>query len=419
MIPKEKMVAKSAQFFKAIRIASVILLVVGGLLYLTSNFIGIPVILIGILGLLYAKRSGDFKVVFDQDVRSFLKAAIIPAIGIATALVIGGILMLLARYNPFQAYASLFYGGFVRNWHITVLNATPLIFTGLAIAFAFQAGLFNIGAEGQYYIGAMVTAGLGIYLDIPGIFAVPLIFIVGGLLSASYAIIPAALKVRTGAHEVITTMMLAHVARLLSPLMVRNFGGHLSSPHPLVTYEIVPQLFLPLFQDFIPSAYYRLHIGILIAIGVGVLVHFIIHNTTIGFEIRAVGKNKATAKAQGISVGKVYFVALLGSGCLAGLSGVIQTLGLNHKLYENLDAGYGWDGISVALLAGNRPLVVIFTALLWGALDAGGQYMQRNVGIPSSIVEILKGLILFLLVARYLYISVYQKIKNRRKKANG
>lgn len=397
------------------RIIAWILVVMGGLLYLTSMFIGLLLLLIGVAGLFYVKRNGKWRAVVSDDLRPLLKSSLIPVIGIFSALVIGGILMAIARYNPFQAYAALFYGGFIRNWHITILNATPLIFTGLAIAFAFQAGLFNIGAEGQYYVGAMVTAGLGIYLNIPGIFALPFIFIIGGALSASYAIIPAALKVKTGAHEVITTMMLAHVARLLSPIMVRNFGGDLASSHPLVTDEIVPQLFLPLFQDFIPGAYYRLHTGIIIAIVTALVVHFIIHRTTVGFEIRAVGKNKEAARVQGISVGKVYFIALLGSGLLAGLSGVVQTVGLTHKLYENLDAGYGWDGISVSLLAGNRPLLVICTALLWGALDAGGQYMQRNVGIPSSIVEILKGLILFLLVARYLYVTIYQKIKKKRK----
>lgn len=388
--------------------------VIGGVLYLASQFSGLLILIVGGGVLFYVKRMGEKRGAWAKDVRALLKGALIPVIGIVTAFVIGGILMAVAKYNPFQAYAALFYGGFVRNWHITVLNATPLIFTGLAIAFAFQAGLFNIGAEGQYYVGAMITAGLGIYLDIPGIFALPLIFIIGGLLSASYAIVPAVLKIKTGAHEVITTMMLAHVARLLSPIMIRNFGGDLASDHPLVTDEIVPQLFLPLFQDIIPGAYYRLHIGIILAILTALLVHFIIHKTSIGFEIRAVGKNREAAKVRGISVGKVYLIALLGSGFLAGLSGVVQTVGLTHKLYENLDAGYGWDGISIALLAGNRPLVVVFAALLWGGLDAGGQYMQRNVGIPSSIVEILKGLILFLLVARYLYTVVYKKIARKK-----
>ena len=404
----------SRTFVIALRSIAIAAMIIGGVLYLASHFYGGVIFMVGIGIFLYVRRGGDIKKVYTEDIRAFLKASLIPVIGIIAALIIGGILMAIANYNPFRAYASLFYGGFVSNWSISVLNAIPLIFTGLAVAFAFQAGLFNIGAEGQYYTGAMVTAGLGIYLDIPGFLALPLIFIVGGLLSASYVIIPATLKVRTGAHEVITTMMLAHVARLLSPLMIRNFGGHTTSAHPLVTYEIVPQLFLPLFSAFIPDSYYRLHTGIIIAILFAILVHIIINKTTIGFEIRAVGQNKNAAKVQGISVGRVYFIALLGSGFLAGLSGVIQVLGLDHRLYENLNAGFGWDGISVALLAKSKPIPVVFTALLWGALSAGGQYMQRNSGIPSAIVEILKGTILFLLVARYLYVNIYQKMRRKK-----
>jgi len=395
----------------ALTSVAILAIIVGAILYLASYFFGVLILLGAILLLLYARREGDLKKLIQHDIISFLKAALIPATGIVSAFVIGAILMVIAKYDPFRAYAALFYGGFVRNWSISILNAVPLIFTGLAVAFAFQAGLFNIGAEGQYYIGAMVTAGLGIYLDIPAFLALPIIFIVGGLLSSSYAAVPAYLTVKTGAHEVITTMMLAHVARLLSPLMVRSFGGHTTSPHPLVTYEIVPQLFLPPFEQFIPGAYYRLHTGILIAIVIAILVHVIVNKTAIGFEIRAVGKNRDAARAQGISVGKVYVIALLGSGFLAGLSGVVQVVGLDHRLYENLTAGFGWDGISVALLAKSRPLAVVFTALLWGALSAGGQYMQRNEGIPSAIVEILKGAILFLLVAHHLYANIYKKMK--------
>ena len=255
----------------------------------------------------------------------------------------------------------------------------------------------------------MAAAALGIYFNLPGIIAIPLIFIIGGLLSSLYVLIPAILKIRTGAHEIITTMMFAQIASLLSPLMVRNFGGHTTSAHPLVTDEILPQLFLPLFSTVLPQAYYRLHTGILIAIGAALLVHYILWKTPIGFEIRAVGQNRHAAKVQGVSIAKVYIVALLGSGFLAGTAGITQVLGFDHKLFENISVGYGWNGISVALLAANKPIVVIFTALLWAALDSGGQYMQRTVEIPSSVVEIIKGVVLFLLVVRSLYVNFYKK----------
>ncbi len=397
-----------------IRVLLIVATMIGVVLYLASNFWAMALIILMPLLLLFHREHGDIAALWQRSILPFLRTITIPAIGFTTAFIVGAIIMIITGDNPLLAYGALFYGGFVKNWSISLLNAVPLIFTGLAICFAFRAGLFNIGAEGQYYVGAMVTAALGIYLDIPGFLAIPLLFIIGGLLAASYNIIPTLLKVKTGAHEVITTMMLAHVARLLSPLMIRNFGGHISSPHPLVTYEISERLWLPLFSSFLPNAYYRLHTGILIAIGVALCTHYVINHTKIGFEIRAVGYNRRAARAQGISVGKIYAVALLGSGLLAGLSGVVEVLGLNHKLFENINAGYGWNGISVALLAGNNPIAIIFTAILWGALDAGGQYMQRNVQTPNSIVEIIKGIVLFLLVAKYLYTFVFQKIRRKQ-----
>ena len=336
----------------------------------------------------------------------------IPAIGIILAFIIGAMIMLIAGYNPIRSYGALFYGGFIRNWSLSILNATPLIFTGLAISIAFRAGLFNIGAEGQYYVGSMAAAILGIYLDIPALLAIPIIFIVSGAFASAYVLIPAYLKIKTGAHEVITTMMFAHIARLLSPIMIKTFGGDpTTSLHPYVTDPILEHLELPVFRSLFPSVNARLHIGILIAVGVAILTYYLINHTKLGFEIRAVGYNKDASKAQGISISGIIIKSLMISGLLAGWAGVNQVLGLNHKMFEDLNAGYGWNGISVALLASNHPIGVIFTAILWGALDAGGLYMQRNVGAPSSIVEIIKGTVLFLLVARYVYTHYGSKLK--------
>ena len=404
-----------APLMRALKITGITIVACGIILYIASYFIGIAVILVGVLCAVASLNEGNMRLTLSRQVVPALKSCIPPTIGILLAFIVGALFMLVARYNPLVGYGALLYGGFIKNWPITILNAVPLIFTGLAVAVAFQAGLFNIGAEGQYYIGAMAAAALGIYLDIPGALAIPFIFIIGGLLASSYVLIPAILKTRTGAHEVITTMMFAHIARLLSPLMVRNFGGHITSPHPLVTYEILPQLFLPLFADFLPDAYSRLHIGILIAIICAIGIHYILWRTPIGFEIRAVGHNRHAARAQGISVARIYIITLLSSGFLAGTAGVVQVLGLDHKLFENLSAGYGWNGISVALLAGNRPIPLIFTALLWAALDSGGQYMQRTVSIPSSVVELIKGVVLFLIVARLLYVYVYKKMGTKTK----
>lgn len=380
---------------------------VGVVLWMASYFSGLLLITVALALFVwktYAQRGAE---ALRALIRRSLKLMVVPVVGVAVAVLIGGVLMLITGYDPLYAYEALFFGAFVRNWHVSVLNAAPLIFTGLSVAFAFKAGLFNIGAEGQYYIGAMAATWLGLSLPFPAFLTIPLVFVVAGLLAAAWNVVPAFLKVKTGAHEVITTMMLAHTARYLSPIFIRAFGGDpATSRHPYVTTTILDQAKLPRFQAFLPAANYRVHIGILVAIVTAIAVHFLLTKTRIGFEIRAVGHNKDAARAQGISIGRNVFRALLIAGFLAGLAGINQVLGLDHKLFENLQANYGWNGISVALLAGGHPIGVIFTGLLWGALDAGGQFMSRTTQTPSAIVEIVKGIMLFLMVAKYIYVYV-------------
>ena len=391
----------------------------GSVMYFASVFSGLLLVLAAVVlyFIFYGYSAG--KDTSKQAAFSLFNSLLIPVIGVAAALLIGGIAMAASGYNPVVAYKALFYGGLVKNWSVSVLNASPLIFTGLSVAFAFKAGLFNIGAEGQYYVGAVVATALGIYLHLPPLFSIIIIFVVAGLLAASYNYIPAILKVKTGAHEVITTMMFAQIARYLSSIAIRAMGGSNAGSHPYVTDPILKSNWLPRLKSFFPTANYRDHVGIIIAIGVALLVQYILVRTKFGFEIRAVGQNKDAARGQGINVGRTILYALLVSGFLAGMSGVNQVLGLDHKMYENLNAGYGWDGISVALLASNNPIGVIFTSLLWGVLASGGQYMSRTVQTPRSIVEIIKGIILFLIVAKYIYTHIGHKLKNWKNRKRG
>lgn len=407
---------------KNLKIALIVLIlatgIIGTVLYMASYFSGLLLIAAALVLYYFYRRVGEGREVAGLWAKSFVKKLYIPVIGIVAAILIGALIMLATGYDPIRAYKALFYGGFVKNWHISVLNAVPLIFTGLSIAFAFQAGLFNIGAEGQFYIGSMAATWLGIRLGMPPLISILLMFVIAGAAAAAYNIIPAFLKVKTGAHEVITTMMLAHTAKFLSPIFIRANGGDpATSSHAYVTDAIRESNFLPMFKSFLPNANYRLHIGILIAIAVALLVYYILYYTRIGYEVRAVGQNKNAARAQGISIGKNIMIALLVAGFLSGLAGVNQVAGLDHKMFENLNAGYGWNGISVALLAANNPIGVIFTSILWGALDAGGQYMTRTTQIPASIVEIVKGIILFLIVAKYIYTYFGSKLLKRRNKS--
>jgi simple sugar transport system permease protein len=375
----------------------------GTVLYLASLFWGVGLILIGLVFyLLKIGVTAGWPAVAEKTL-SGLKKMSGPLIGIIAALLIGAVILLFTGHNPLVSYGALFYGGLFKNWHVSVLNAVPLIFTGLSIALAFQAGLFNIGAEGQYYVGSMAATWLAIRIGLPFGLAIPFIFLAGGAAAALWNLIPTLLKNRTGASEVVTTMMFAYIAGTYSTIFVRNNGGDpATSEHAYVTDAILESNWLMVFQKFLPSANYRLHIGILVAIAMALAVHWFLYKTMFGYEIRAVGKNKTASRAQGINVNRIVLLAMLLAGFLAGCAGITQVLGLEHKMYQNLAAGYGWNGISVALLAGNEPIAIIFTALLWGVLDAGGQFMARTTQTNNSIVEIIKGITLFLILAKYL-----------------
>ncbi|MDC7223161.1 MAG: ABC transporter permease [Spirochaetales bacterium] len=391
--------------------------IVGVVFWAASQFWGVLLVLLAMgLQIFQNFRSMDRNEALKK-LKQMGMSAFYPAVGILAALLIGGIIMALSGYDPVRAYGAMFYGGLIKNWHISLLNATPLIFTGLSIAVAFRAGLFNIGAEGQYYVGSMVATWLAIRFSLPLGLYILVIFVLAGTAAAAYNIIPTWLKIRTGAHEVVTTMMFAHMARIFSTIFVRNNGGDpATSTHAYVTDAIQEANELLPLKSLISGANYRVHIGVLLALAVAVFIWYLLYKTRIGYEIRAVGENQTAAKTQGINAGRTIMIAMLIAGFLCGMSGTTQVLGLEHKMYENLNAGYGWNGISVALLAGNDPIGVIFAALLWGLLDAGGQYMARTTQTPSAIVEIIKGIILFLILAKYLYFWFGQKLIKGRKK---
>lgn len=395
-----------------LRMLAILLAIPGVLLYLASYFWGIWFLAGALLAAFadFARRKGF--AAFWMALKTGISNAVIPLAGILVALMIGAGIMAVTGYAPLASYAALLYGGLVRNWHISVLNATPLIFTGLAIAFAFQGGVFNIGAEGQYYIGVMVATWMGLSLNLPGSISIPFIILLAGVAGAALNIIPVLLKVKTGAHEVVTTMMFAYVVRTLSPIFIRAHGGEpATSSHPYATDLVRQNTWLPLFKDFLPEANYRLHIGVLIAIATAFLVRFILKQTDLGFKIRAVGHNQTAARTKGISIPWITAASLCISGALAATAGAIQVLGLEHRMFQDLNAGYGWNGISIALLAHNNPIAIIFTALLWGVLDAGGQYMARTTQTPNAIIEIVKGIILFLMLAQTLYVHAGELFK--------
>ncbi len=335
-----------------------------------------------------------------ESVRRVTEPEVQRAVGWAVGAVVlavltGATLMSMAGYNAGLAYIALVYGAATQVDRV-LFYATPLVLTGLSVALAFKCGLFNIGAEGQLYVGSIAATVLGYMFALP-IIVHPLAcllfaMLVGGL----WALVPGVLKAYRGAHEVVTTMMLSYVAILLTQWMVSRNGPFFEpgqvQPSPQ-TPLILPSAYLPkLGSPF-------LHAGLLIAVGAVIVVDYVINGTVLGYEMRAVGLNREAAEYAGINAKKNMAIALTLSGVLAGLAGGTEILGYHHRFRDGWSGGLGWDGITVAVLGNNNPWGVLFGALFFGALKAGGTSMQRVAGVPIEMVSVIEGLIVLFVAA--------------------
>lgn len=343
----------------------------------------------------------------DFSLRRIGGALLIPFLAVITALAVGAIVMLIFGDNPVAAYKGLFQGAFgsARAWSTTVRKMTPLILTGLSVSVAFKAGLFNIGASGQFIMGTVAAVAVGINFDgLPMAIHLPLALAAGILGGAFWGFIPGILKVTTGAHEVIVTIMLNYVASLFASWTVYAGGTQGQSPGPLwdrtagaisETPDVLPSAWIP----WIFGEPYRVHWGVVMAILAAILFWWIIYKTTLGFELRTVGLNAKAAKYAGVRVGWMVVLAMILAGGLAGFAGGIETLGLNHKFAPEFTGAVGFDGITVALLAQTNPLGVILSAFLMGALDAGASKMQFDSGVAADIIQVIQALVLAFVAA--------------------
>lgn len=288
----------------------------------------------------------------------------------------------------------------------TVVTATPLILVGLSVALGFRAGLFNIGAEGQMNAGAIVAAAVGIsFTSLPGPLHLVLMIIAGMLGGAFWGAIPGFLKAKTGAHEVITTIMLNFVAVSLV-LYVLSIAPYKQQAEPIS--RPVKVAFPLLF-----GANLRVHVGILVALGVAALVGWLLNRTTIGFEFRAVGANPSAARAAGMSPTRTIVVVMTMAGGLAGLAGANQLAGVTPSLIPGFASGLGFEAIALALLGRGTPLGVVLSAFLFGMLRAGGRTMQSVTQTPIDIIVVIQGLVIAFVAAPALVRAIY-RIKARR-----
>jgi len=329
------------------------------------------------------------------------KSIITPIIAVLLGILVGTIIMLISGYNPIAAYSALWNGAFGEIYYFgeVIRQVTPYILAGLAVAFAFRVGLFNIGVEGQFLIGWLAAVWVGVAFDLPRIIHLPLAILASIVAGALWAFIPGLLKARFRVHEVIVTIMMNYVALHVSNYIIKNIITDNKDKTDLVKNSAT------LRSEWLQSLtdYSRLHWGIIIAIIGCILMWFLLERTTKGFELRAVGFNQHAAHYAGMSVNKNIILSMVIAGGFAGLAGAMEGLGtFGYDTVKGGFTGVGFDGIAVALLGGNTSLGVFFSAILFGALKVGALNMPLEAGVPNELVDIIIALIVFFVASSYM-----------------
>jgi simple sugar transport system permease protein len=379
-----------------------------------------------------------------------LQNGLLPALAVFTGLVIGGIVIIISNdiaitawgnffQNPFaaivaswdaviKAYGALFAGSIGKPGDMisgfqtylatgnskdllyafypiteSLTTATPYIFAGLAVAIGFRCGLFNIGAEGQFFMGALASAYIGYAITgLPAFIHLPLAILGGAAAGAIWGAIPGYLKAKFGAHEVVNTIMMNWIAFRLSDWLLK--GPMKASGFRPVTPNIEATAELP---RFFPEPL-RFNWGFILALVVAYLVYWFLFKTTLGFEIRAVGANPDAAKYAGMSITRNIVLVMTLSGGLAGMAGAAQVLGTDHWVGQGFSAGYGFDAIALALLGKSHPLGVVLAALLFGILRGGATSMQSLAGVPVDIISIIQGMVIIFIAAPAIIRWIYR-----------
>jgi general nucleoside transport system permease protein len=323
---------------------------------------------------------------------------LVPLVSVLCGFLVGAIAIVAAGADPIQAYSALFAGAFTNHNALaeTLVSTTPYVGLGLAVALGFRAGLFNIGAEGQFYIGSLTGTFVAYSIHgLPAVIEVPLGLLAGMVGGALWASIAGGLKARFGAHEVITTIMLNYVAFLVASYLVDTPGLMLA---PGVSTPRTPNIDTSALLPIIVAGS-RLHLGFIVALLAVPVVWFLIERTTIGFRLRAVGFNQGAARAAGISVGWTIVLTMAISGALAGFAGIVEVLGVNYHMTDTVAAGYGFDAIAVALLARSNPWGILPAALLFGALHNGASFMQLETQVSSDLISIVQAAVIIFVAA--------------------
>jgi simple sugar transport system permease protein len=319
---------------------------------------------------------------------SGLASLLFPILSILLGLFGAGIVIAFMGVNPILAYKEMISGSLGSFYGIstTLLRFTPLAFAGLAVTLAFRAGVFNIGVEGQLYMGALFATWVGTSFSfLPAIIHIPLALVVGGLAGGFWGFIPGYCKAKYNLNVILVSIFLNFVAINLLGAAVSSV---LKAPGQGISWsaKILDSAELPYFPGTV------LHIGILLIFVLALLLHYILKNTTIGYQIDAVGLNQEASQYGGINSKKVIILAMFFSGFIASFAGSVEILGIQHRLTESFLVDYGYNAIPVALLGGLHPIGTLIAAFLYGAIIAGSSSMQITMGVPVSIVKIIMAL---------------------------
>lgn len=331
---------------------------------------------------------------------------LIVASALFIALLVGAILFLIARGNPFKAYAVMFSKPISSVFGITeiLVRAAPLMLVGLGITLAFRSGILNIGAEGQILIGAIAGSIVALlFPELPKIILIPMIFLAAFIGGAFWGGIAGWMRAYLNVNEILSTVMLNYIALQFYTYLIR---GPLIDPKEVAYGTGVPQT--AVFSEnawllkLIPGT--RLNTGIIIAVILAILVYIFLWKTTIGYRMRAVGIEKKAARTAGMNVKAYLLLAMLLSGGFAGMAGAVEVTGIHHRAMESISGGYGFSGIVVALFGGLHPLGIIPSSAVFGLLIIGSDMMQRAVSVPASIILSIQGLIILAIVSAQQFI---------------
>jgi general nucleoside transport system permease protein len=339
---------------------------------------------------------------------------LIPLLAVLLGVIVGSIVMLVSGYDPIAGYSALLYGAFGDSYYIgeTIRQMTPYILAGLAVAFAFRTGLFNIGVEGQLIVGWLAAVWVGVSFELPKFIHLPLAILAAALAGALWALIPGFLKARFKVHEVIVTIMMNYIALHVTNAIIRS----VLSDKGYKSEEIHESASLR--SEFLQSItdYSTLHYGIIIALIAAIIMWFLLEKTTKGYELRAVGFNQHASHYAGMNVSNNIVLAMVISGAFAGVAGAMEGLGTFANISVKAGfTGVGFDGIAVALLGGNNAFGVILSALLFGALKVGALEMPSSAGVPTELVDIVIALIIFFVASSYLIRLLLTRVKKEGK----